>query len=58
MDGIEENLMRLVQDPATQDPERGPRFMAVVRSVIGGYVALEEVYLHQCEAAVKVIGSR
>ena len=50
--------MRLVQDQATQDPERRPRFMTVVRSVIGGYVALEEVYLQQCAAAVKVIGSR
>ena len=58
MDGIDENLMRLVLDPTSQDPERRPRFMAVVRSVIAGYVALEEVYLRQCAAAAEVIGRK
>ncbi len=58
MDGIRESLTRLVLDPTTQDSERRPRLMAVVRSVIGGYVALEEVYLKQCEAADEAIGRK
>jgi hypothetical protein len=58
MDAIRENLTRLVLDPTTQDPERRPRLMAVVRSVIGGYVALAEVYLKQCAAAVEAIGRK
>ncbi len=58
MDGIRESLTRLVLDPTTQDSERRPRLMAVVRSVIGGYVALEEVYLRQCAAADEAIGRK
>lgn len=58
MDSIKENLTRLILDPTTQDPEHQPRLMAVVRSVIGGYVALEEVYLRQCAAAEEAIGRR
>jgi len=58
LDGIKESLTRLVLDPATQDPERRQRLMPLVRSVIEGYVALEEVFLKQCAAAEGAIGRK